>query len=374
MTGRRKFPGRNASGAPAHGSGASALIRSALVGAGNIARAHLSALRSLPDVECVAICDRAPVMAESMAEAFGAAGWFTDFERMLREVRPDVVHVTTPPASHFALARAALESGAHVLVEKPITTRAAELDELVALARTRDRMLVENQNYLFNGTLRELVRRLEGGALGELVHVDVVLGLGVLGPGSRYAEPAAANPFAALRGGLVADFITHLCSLAVGLVGPHRRAHALWSKRNPSTPLSSDELLALIDAERGTAVLHFSARAQPDTFHVIAHGTRMRVVAGLFEPLFASERLRSGPRPLLPVRNGFALARAHARAAIGGLWRKLAGRPAAFEGLGELVRRTYDAIRDNSPPPLSLDHLVAVRRLEEELLEQEAPS
>ena len=348
------------------------MIRSALVGAGNIARAHLGVLRGLPGVECVAVCDRSPAMAESAAEAFGVAAWFTDFERMLREVRPGVVHVTTPPASHFVLARTALEHGAHVFVEKPITTRAAELDELVALARSRGRMLVEDQNYLFNGTLRELLRRIDSGELGELVHVDVVLELGVLGPGSRYTEPAAANPFAALRGGVVADFITHLCSLAVRLVGPHRRALALWSKRDPSTPLSSDELLALVDAERGTAALYFSARAQPDAFHVVVHGTRMRVVAGLFEPLFARERLYSGPRPLLPVRNGIALARAHARAAIGGLWLKLAGRPAALEGLGELLRRTYDAILQDAPPPLSLDHLVAVHRLEEELLDQEA--
>ena len=348
------------------------MIRAALVGAGNIARAHLGALRGLPGVQCVAVCDRAPVMAESAAEAFGAAGWFTDFEAMLRAVRPDVVHVTTPPASHFALARAALECGAHVFVEKPVTTRAAELDELVALARRRGRMLVEDQNYLFNGTLRELLRQIEHGDLGELVHVDIVLGLGVLGPGSRYTEPAAANPYAALRGGVVADFITHLCALSVGLVGPHQRARALWRKRDPSTPLSSDEFHALVDAERGTAALHFSARAQPDAFYVVAHGTRMRVIAGLFEPLLACESLRAGPRPLQPVRNSLAQARAHACVAVGGLWRKLAGRPAALEGLTELVRLTYDAIRQDTTPPLSLDHLVAVHRLEEELLEQEA--
>jgi len=313
-------------------------------------------------------------MAESTAEAFGVPSWFTDFERMLREAKPDVVHVTTPPASHFVLAHAALESGAHVFVEKPITTRAAELDVLGALARSRGRMLVENQNYLFNRTFRELVRRLELGELGELVHVDVVLNLDALGSGSRYTEPAATNPFAALRGGLVADFITHLCSLAVRLVGPHRRAHALWRKRDSSTPLSSDELHALVDAERGTAALHFSASAQPDTFHVVAHGTRMRMVAGLFEPLVASERLHSGPRPLLPVRNGMVLAQAHARAAIGGLWLKLAGRPMALEGLAELVRRTYVAIRQESPPPISLGHLLAVHQLEETLLEQEVRS
>lgn len=342
-----------------------------LVGAGNIARAHLGVLHGLPGVDCVAVCDRSPVMAESAAEAFGVAHWFTDFDEMLRQMRPDVVHVTTPPAPHFHLARTALLSGAHVIVEKPITAHAAELDQLAALARTQDRMLVEDQNYLFNSTFLELVQRLDAGELGELVHVDVVLNLRVLGPGSRYADPAAVNSFAALRGGVVADFITHLCSLAVKLVGPHRSVSSHWRKRDPSTPLSSDELHALIDAQHGTAALHFNARAQPDAFYVVAHGTRMRVTAGLFEPLLAMERLRSGPRPLQPVSNGFALARAHARAATGGLWRKLAGQPVALEGLKVLLCRTYDAIAHHSPPPLSLEFLAAVHRLEEALLDQE---
>jgi hypothetical protein len=129
----------------------------------------------------------------------------------------------------------------------------------------------------------------------------------------------------------------------------------------------------VLEAERGTATLNFSARAQPDTFHVVAHGTRMRVVVGLFDPLFAVARLHSGPRPLIPVRNGLASAQAHARGAFGGIWRKLAGRPTSVEGIGELLRQTYGAIRDGSPPPLSVEHLDAVRRLEEELLEQEHP-
>jgi predicted dehydrogenase len=347
------------------------VIRAALVGAGNIARAHLAALRGLPGVECAAVCDRSAAMAESTAEAFGVAAWFTDFSRLLGEAHPDVVHVTTPPESHHALARAALEAGAHVIVEKPVTTRAAELDELIALAHERNRTLVENQNYLFNGTMRRLRHLLEAGELGELVHVDVQLALDALGPASRYAEPAATNPVARLRGGLVADFITHLCSIAVALAGPHRRACSLWARRDRSTALSSDEMLALLECERATVFLHFSARAQPDAFHVVAHGTRRRATAGLFEPLFASERLRAGPRPLQPVANGFALARAQAGAALGGLWRKLGGRPAALEGLTELVRSTYDAIGRGLPPPLAPAQVVAVRRLEEALLEQE---
>ena len=146
---------------------------------------------------------------------------------------------------------------------------------------------------------------------------------------------------------------------------------ALWGKRDPATALTSDRLLAAVDGERATATLHFSAHAHPtpSTSSRTEHG--MRVVAGLFEPLFAVERVRAGARPLVPVRNGIAVGRSYAGAALRGLWRKLAGRPTALEGLGELVRRTYAAIAAGTAPPLSIEHILAVHRLEEELLSLE---
>lgn len=349
------------------------MIRAALVGAGNIARAHLAALRGLEGVECVAVCDRSPVMAESTAEAFAVRRWFTDFALMLSEARPDVVHVTTPPAAHESLACLALAAGAHVFVEKPITTRQGALESMIELAAAHGRHVVEDQNYLFNGTFVALEEALAAGRLGELLHVDVLLALGLFGAGSRAAEPATTNPFAALRGGAVADFVTHLCSIAVRLTGPHRRARALWSKREAGTPLSSDTLLAVVEGERATAKLQFSAHAQPDTFEVVAHGTRGRIRIGLFEPRFVAELLRGGPRPLLPVRNGLAAATSELRAARLGLTRKLAGRSVALEGLGRLLRRFYEALHAGAPPPLLPDHLLAVHRLEDELLAQESP-
>src|SRR3954463_13502495 len=97
------------------------MIKAALIGTGQIARQHLGCLRNLPDVKVAGVCDLSPAMAESAAERFGVREWFTDHRRMFDDVRPDVVHITTPPPSHFPLAMAALDAGAHVVVEKPAT-------------------------------------------------------------------------------------------------------------------------------------------------------------------------------------------------------------------------------------------------------------
>src|SRR5260370_766805 len=97
-------------------------MRAAVIGAGQIARQHLACLQGLPGVDVAAVCDREPSVAECAAERYGIPSWFTDHRRMLRDVRPDVVHVTTPPTSHHRLAMDALDAGAHVIVEKPATT------------------------------------------------------------------------------------------------------------------------------------------------------------------------------------------------------------------------------------------------------------
>jgi hypothetical protein len=119
----------------------------------------------------------------------------------------------------------------------------------------------------------------------------------------------------------------------------------------------------MVEAERGSALLSFSANAQPDAFHLRVHGTKLRAHASLFEGLLAIEKLREGARPLMPVKNGLALGRADAGAALGGLWRKLSGRPLGYEGLYELVSRTYSAAAHGREPPIPRRQILETNQL-----------
>src|SRR6476469_3987712 len=96
-------------------------MKVALIGAGQIARQHLTCLTTLPSIELAAVCDLSPATAEAAAERYGIQAWFTDHRAMLERVRPDVVHVTTPPTSHFKLAFDSVDAGAHVVVVTPAT-------------------------------------------------------------------------------------------------------------------------------------------------------------------------------------------------------------------------------------------------------------
>jgi predicted dehydrogenase len=339
-------------------------VKAALIGAGQIARQHLTCLRALPGVELAAVCDLSPATAEAAAERYRIRAWFTDHRAMLEKARPDVVHVTTPPTSHFVLAMDSLKTGAHVIVEKPATSTLKELETLLQCAQDAGRHLVEDYNYVFNTAPQEILRRIESGHFGAVTHVEVLICLDILGP-SGFADPNSPHPALTLAGGAIADFLPHLASLAHRFVGPHRMAQMVWTKRKPSL-LPFDEFRALVDAERGTAALGFSSSSQPDAFWLRVYGERMQGTANLFETRLTFDGPRTVPKPLRPFFSGLEEGKAIRRAALTTLLRKFKG-PGAYEGLWELLARTYRALADGSALPVTASQVLEVNRMVEAL-------
>jgi predicted dehydrogenase len=343
------------------------VIRSAVIGAGRVAQQHLACVASLPQAELVGVCDLSPALAESAAERFGARASFTDPARMLAETRPDVVHITTPVASHFRLAHECLDAGAHVFLEKPATVRLEELVALLSLAEEKRRILVEDYNYLYNEPVRRLRQWVDEGALGEVVHADVLLCLNVLDKDYPAMDANLRSPVLDLPGGVIADFLPHLASLAHAFCGPASTVRTLWDKRNASSPLPYDEFRAVIRGARASASLAFSAHAQPDSFRITVLGTRARATADIFENRATRAWLRPVAKPLVPLLNALDEARATRRSAWKLLWRKLGSGPGSYDGLWFLVRNVYEALAAGKPPPVTPGDMLEVNRLVDEL-------
>ncbi len=346
-------------------------MRAALIGAGAIAKQHLSCLKTLPGVELAAICDLSPAAAEAAAERYGVRSWFTDHREMLEKARPDVVHVATPPTAHFRPAMDSLDAGAHVIVEKPAAPAFEQLETLVKRAEDRGRHFVEDYNYVFNQAPQEILRRIESGEFGAVTHVEVLICLDILGP-DGFADPNSRHPALTLAGGAIADFLPHLASLAHLFVGPHRTAHTLWTKRKSSV-LPFDEFRAVVEAERGTAALGFSANSQPDAFWLRVYGERMQASANLFETRLTFDGPRNAPKPLRPFFSGLEEGKTIRRAALATLLRKFRG-PGAYEGLWELLARTYGALADGSALPVAASQVLEVNRMVEALKPKEPSS
>ena len=106
------------------------MLKVAIVGCGKIADSHASQIQRIPGCEMVGACDREELMAKQICERFPIRASFTDLDDLISKARPDVVHITTPPQSHFEIARYCLQHGCHVYVEKPFTLNTNEAQEL----------------------------------------------------------------------------------------------------------------------------------------------------------------------------------------------------------------------------------------------------
>jgi len=346
------------------------MLKAAIIGAGHIARQHLACLNEMSDVEVVGLCDLSPAMAESTADRFGVSQWFTNHKKMLDQARPNVVHVATPPQTHFMLAMDAINANAHVVVEKPITTNLADWIKLRDRAQQAHKTIIEDHNYLFNENVQQVLSMVDRGDLGEVVHVEVVLCLNILGQGSRFIDRNVPHPSLSLPGGAIGDFLTHLAYLAYAFAGPHKALKTVWDKRIANSPLPSDEFRATIRAERATASLLVSAHSQPDAFYITVFGTKLRAQAHLWDPRLTIESVR-GRGPLDPLLNGLSVSRSARRSAFSGIWRKLSGGPASYEGLWELLRRTYRSLGDATTPPVLIEQIDHVNRLVADLTAKE---
>src|SRR5512140_2728821 len=104
------------------------MIKVGIIGCGKMADQHAFQIQRIPETQIVGVCDAEPLMAKQMAERFHVARYFGDAREMLDAVKPDVVHITTPPQSHFPLGQMCLEAGSNVYVEKPFTLNASDAE------------------------------------------------------------------------------------------------------------------------------------------------------------------------------------------------------------------------------------------------------
>ncbi len=113
-----------------------------VVGCGQMGASHARAYESLPAFEIAGLVSRQPDSREKLSKELGGRLCFSSFEEAIESTRPEVVSINTYPDSHFAYAKKALKSGAHVFIEKPLAETVEQAEEIIALAKTMNRKIV----------------------------------------------------------------------------------------------------------------------------------------------------------------------------------------------------------------------------------------
>jgi predicted dehydrogenase len=354
------------------------MIRTAIVGCGKIADQHVQAIARLRDCAIVAVCDREPLMAEQLAERFRIPGVFADVHEMLRTTTPDVVHITTPPQSHFTLAAACLDRGSHVYLEKPFTVTAAETDALIDLARRRGRLIAAGHNYQFTLEMLEMRRLVAQGFLGgPPVHLESHWSYDL--SDVNYLGPILGNRrhwVRQLPGQLLHNVISHgIARLAEFLDDTLTDVIARATRSSRLRSLGGDDVLdelrvMIRDARGTTAFFCFSTSITPGLNQFRVCGPSNSIVVDLTSGSLILNRARNDKSYLTYFAPPLRSAREHLRNARVNVVNFLRQRLHQDFGMKELIGRFYQAIDLAGPPPIPYREIALTARIMDEIFLQ----
>ncbi len=262
------------------------MLRVAIVGCGKIADSHASQIQRIKGSEIVGVCDREPLMARQLYERFPVKRWFSDLTELLTDAKPDVVHITTPPESHFDIAKFCLERGCHVYVEKPFTLCEDDARKLIALANERELKVTVGHDDQFSHVARRMRTVVQTGFLGSgPVHMESYFCY-ELG-GTAYAGALLGDKkhwVRRLPGKLLQNIISHgiariaefLTSesprvMASGFVSPFLRSIG-------ETEIIDELRVIICDEERTTAYFTFSSQMRPSLHQFRIYGAKNGLV------------------------------------------------------------------------------------------------
>ena len=145
-------------------------LKVVVIGSGYWGINYVRLLCQCPGISLIAICEESDIRIKEIQERFPDVRIIKDFSALLVEDF-DAAVVATNPESHYELTKMLLERGKHVLVEKPITTRSGEANELVALSKEKNRILMVGHIFLYNSGVRKVKEYIDSGKLGKLYYL-----------------------------------------------------------------------------------------------------------------------------------------------------------------------------------------------------------
>ncbi len=357
------------------------MLRIALIGCGKIADNHVWAIRRIPGVTVVAAVDREILMARQLAERFEIPHTFDSAEEMLAQIKPDVVHITTPPQSHFSLGRVCLEAGSHVYLEKPFAITAGETEALLRLAASRGLKMTAGHNLQFTLEalrMREQVRK--GFLGGKPVHVESYFSYGL--DDTSYVGPMLGSRrhwVRQLPGQLFHNLISHgIARLAEFLDDDLVEVTANAFQSEKLRAMGGGEVLdelrvTLRDRSGTTAFFCFSTQINPGRNELRVYGRKGSITLDATTGSVILHKTRPNKSYLTYVVPPLFSAVDYFTNAVVNLTDFFRQRLYQDAGIKELAERFYRSIEQGTEPPLPAREILLTARIMEEIFAQVYP-
>jgi predicted dehydrogenase len=352
-------------------------MKIAIIGCGQIADAHIQEVLKIGDAKVLAVCDLNRFMAKQAALRFTIPGCYTDVQAMLQEVKPDVVHITTPPASHLSLAKICLENGSHVYIEKPFALNLPEAEKIIELAEKTGRLVCAGHNTFFDPAYQRLLRMHTEKKLGEISHIDAAMGYNLKGPFGSIFMGDPQHWLHHIPGGVAQNNISHPISLILGLMpaGSNIQVKAFGyrfrdERYGDVRDALFDEVRAVLVAERITANLVFSCRSRPVQTFVHAYGTRCAAFVSLDARTLRFTPGAMMPGPFAKLQWAAQDAKEANREFLGNFKMLLGAHLHYFAGMGALFKQFYAAVRGQQEMPIPMAEALRVTAVMDAIIDE----
>jgi predicted dehydrogenase len=320
-------------------------------------------------------------MAKQLGERFGINACFTDFQEMLETTAPDVVHITTPPQSHYTIAKECLQLGCHVYLEKPFTVTADEAESLAELAEGTNAKITAGHNLQFTLEMLEMRRLLAQGFLGgKPIHLESYFSYD-LGDRSHVGALLGNRDHwvRQLPGQLFHNIISHgIARLAefldvkiieiIAVAGQSPRLRGLGGDE------ILDELRVLIRDKTGTTASFVFSTEIKGVNQLRIYGPTGSIVVDQTSGSIVRNRYRAYKSYLTyfvpPVRTAQEYYR-NARINVTNFLRQ---RLYQDFGLKELIERFHKSVRFDGPPPIPYREIILTARIMDEIFAQIYPN
>jgi len=354
------------------------MLKIGIVGCGKIADDHLSQIRRINGCEVVGVCDTEILMARQLAERFSIRQCFENLGEMLSTVSPDVVHVTTPPTSHFALAQKCIEFGSHVYVEKPFTVTEQEARDLIAFAQESGRKVTVGHDDQFRHVARRMREVVHSGYLGGgPVHMESYYCYEMAG--SSYAKALLADKkhwVRRLPGKLLQNIISHGIAriaefittdtpqvIAFGLTSPYLRSLG-------EHEIIDEARIIIADDDRMTAYFTFSSQMRPALHQFRIYGTKNGLILDQDQETLIKLRGNRYPSFAEKFIPPFDFASQYLGNFVTNAKKFLARDFHMKSGMKYLIEQFYRSIEHDSPLPIEYREILRTSTIMESIFSQ----
>lgn len=332
-----------------------------IVGCGLNSDYHINFARAYKGAVIVGVVDRDRERAAECGRRHNISGVYESISELVEKGAPEVIHVLTPPKTHYEVAKEAISAGCHVLVEKPMALNAGEAAALFDLAESKGVKLCAMHNHMFDPCMQRIDRLVKEGSAGRVVNVESYYGLNTRIPAFRdYPSPNVLPWLYGLPGSVYHDFMPHPLYVLLEYTGRPKSVNVAYTSNGVLPQGMPDEIRVLVEGERCLGTLTFSFAARPHLHFIRVYGTKMMGEVDINTMTSVVHPVSGLPKAAQKATYNLSAAWQLTRNTFSNVLKFVTKKLKPYQGMKDLIHRYYDAIKAGAEPPVSKEQALNV--------------